>query len=347
MDVEQEQSVQSELDSINCLDSLLRYRAETHAEEVLLSYPKPQEHGYFFDLTGRNLERITRCLAVRYGAILERKLGCKIAVTGKREPTDMVVAFVGMSSLEYMLSYLAVQRLGLATMLIAPRLADQGIGHLLRETAAAAALTSGPSTEALTRVHDNLGVPVEIIPILTLDEILRLDDEADQVNFDLCPLQVADRNHSPGLYMHTGGTTGLPKPVRLNSGRWLSMNTNTPSSTDPFQEGTPPPSPNVVTLPLFHSFGQGMLLRTLCNGTRSVWTRAEEPFTVERLRQLMDAVDAKALATVPYILTFFTETDGGLEGRWYLTIWATNWWPPASGSRSAMARRRAAPLWGT
>ena len=72
-------------------------------------------------------------------------------------------------------------------------------------------------------------------------------------------------------------------------------------------------SPVVSTLPLFHSFGQGTLLRSLCNGTRLVVMRAERPVTVDRVWKIMDAVNAKRLASVPYILKFFTETPGGLE----------------------------------
>jgi long-subunit acyl-CoA synthetase (AMP-forming) len=313
MDTDEEVPERSREDEnrYHCMDQLVHLRAKTHANNILLSYPTAAEDSTYIDINGARLELLTRVVAVRYGAVLEKHLesDLRMALPNRCCIDNITVAMVGISSLEYAITEIALQRLGVKLMLISPRLAMVGFAHLLRVTNCNAVVASGSSLDVLARVREELHVPVQLIAMLTLEEILRI--EAAEATGDgpsiLTAMLSTGEDDSPGMIMHTGGTTGLPKPVPFRSGRWLSW------TASRFLLGRTLHSPTLCTVPLFHSFGQGTMLVNLCHGTRLVMVRAERPPTVASLWKALDDVQARRLATVPYLLKFFAETPGGLE----------------------------------
>lgn len=298
------------------LDQVIRKRAKTHATKALISYP--QNEVDFVDYTGADLDRITRQVAWRYAEelplIQKRQL---VSGTGERHTEDRgpgssdpssypnVVALVGISSLEYYITFLALQRLGITTMFVSPRLADQGHSHLLNTAGCAVAIASGPSIDNLKRIRkaNRLDTDLSIIPMI--DEIF-IQNRRDQNLYggleDLPNLGFRNNDDGPGFIIHSGGTTGLPKPVPLKASAWLLQAADIVRRI--------PRADTLSTLPLFHSFGLATLLRGLVNGTRLSILNAARPVTAGIIRGGLDATQSQALVTVPYILKFFTETDG-------------------------------------
>lgn len=271
------------------------------------------------DYTGADLERITRQVAWKYVddfALLQQKKPVSITrdghsgdgMTGLSGSSNFpkVVALVGISSLEYYITFLALQRLGITTMFISPRLADQGYSHLMNAVGCAVAVASGPSIDNLERIRqtNTFATDVSIIPMIDkLFTQAQRDQDPRVETEDLPRLGVRDDNDDgPGFIIHSGGTTGLPKPVPLKASAWLLQAADIVRRI--------PRADTLSTLPLFHSFGLATLLRGLVNGTRLSLLNASRPVTAGTIRGGLDATQSRALVTVPYVLKFFTETDG-------------------------------------
>ena len=294
------------------LDQVIRKRAKTHKEKSLISYPEHETD--FVDYTGADLDRITRhaarAFAQKIGQVFtEQAPIAQDEVKSQRHfstPDKSVVALVGVSSFAYYVTFLALQRLGITTMFISPRLADQGYAHLLNATGCRIAIASGPSFSTLESIRHNklLADDLSLLPMIDNDFIkasLHGNSGAD----DVPDFVVVNAGEDQGFIIHSGGTTGLPKPVPLKASAWLLQANDIVRRI--------PRADTLSTLPLFHSFGLATLLRALVNGTRLSLLNAARPVTAAIIQDGLDLTGSQALVTVPYTLKFLAEADGGLQ----------------------------------
>lgn len=283
------------------LDQLIRRRATTHADRALISYPSHETD--YIDYTGADLENITRRAAAHLADTLDQVApGFAETKENTSSKSGPVVALVGVSSLEYYFTFLALQRLGVTTLFISPRLADPGYIHLLTKTACQIAIASGSSFNTLDRLR-NSG---------SLDGNFTLVPMADAAFFtqslnttDDPVLKSRNPTGTQGFIIHSGGTTGLPKPVPLSAAAWLLQAADIVRRI--------PRADTLSTLPLFHSFGLATLLRGLVNGTRLSLLSAARPVTAAIILEALDVTTSQALVTVPYTLKFLVESAGGAQ----------------------------------
>lgn len=286
-----------DLELFTTLNDVLETRARTHPDRPLISYPKNETD--LVDYTGAELDQLTRRVAVHAAQALG-ELGLKH--DGRLDQRKLAVAIVGISSFEYYLTFLALQRLGITTVFISPRLADPGYIHLLKETQCDIAIASGPSFTTLERLQKN-GSLAESFTLLPMIGASFLSQECDIIDIsDFRPLCF---DPAPGFTIHSGGTTGLPKPVPLAASAWLAQASDIVRRI--------PRVDTLSTLPLFHSFGLATLLRGLVSGTRLSLLNASRPVTAANVIKCLNNTNSDALVTVPYILKFLVEADGGLE----------------------------------
>ena len=271
------------------LDHLIKQRAKTHSQDVLLSYP--DRDNSFKNLTGTDLERLTRLTASHYAKVL----GIDPAHPKDAEPPR--IALIGTSSIDYYVTFIAVQRLRLTTILISPRLANEGFAHLLATTKCSAVIAADSLTATLENVERTYSLSFTRIPLLAIATLAELDLATTN------ELHCSDREHE--IVIHSGGTTGLPKPVCISPATWIAQAVDIASRM--------PRVDTVSTLPLFHSFGLATLLRCLVNGKRLSLLDAERPVTASVTESVLQATGSQALVTVPYVLKFFAEVNGGLQ----------------------------------
>ncbi|KAL1846847.1 putative NRPS-like protein biosynthetic cluster [Diaporthe australafricana] len=285
------------LKSFTTLNDVLETRALTHPDRPLISYPKNETD--IVDYTGAELDRLTRRVAVHTAQVLgERDLNPGDRLDQRR----LVVAIVGISSFEYYLTFLSLQRLGITTVFISPRLADAGYIHLLKETRCDIAIASGPSFTTLERLRENgsLSENFTLLPMIDSQFLYAECGTIDSSDFKPLCFEPA-----PGFIIHSGGTTGLPKPVPLAASAWLAQASDIVRRI--------PRVDTLSTLPLFHSFGLATLLRGLVSGTRLSLFNASRPVTAANVIKCLNNTSSEALVTVPYTLKFLVEADGGLE----------------------------------
>lgn len=286
-----------DLELFTTLNDVLETRALTHPDRPLISYPKNETD--LVDYTGAELDQLTRRVAVHAAQALG-ELGLNHC--DGLDQRKLVVAIVGISSFEYYLTFLALQRLGITTVFISPRLADPGYIHLLKETRCDIAIASGTSFTTLERLRKN-GSLSESFTLLPMIDAQFLDRECDTIDSsDFRPLCFGP---APGFTIHSGGTTGLPKPVPLAASAWLAQASDIVRRI--------PRVDTLSTLPLFHSFGLATLLRGLVSGTRLSLLNASRPVTAANVIKCLNNTSSEAMVTVPYILKFLVEADGGLE----------------------------------
>lgn len=278
----------SDLLPLITMDQVISRRAKTHDDTPLLSYGGETE---FAQYTGAGIERLSRHAANAYTEILG----------GFANGSSKTVAMVGISNMEYYITFIALQRVGITAMLISPRLPDQGFTHLLQKTGCSVAIASQSARKSLERACEAVNMEISILPMLDAEDFTT----TTFINRFGGPLKPIDTSDQQGFIIHSGGTTGLPKPVRLFTKAWLLQAANV--------AGRMPQVDALTTLPLFHSFGIATLLRCLVNGRCLSIMNASRPITASTVLSGLEKTSSEALVTVPYILKFFTEIDGGVE----------------------------------
>lgn len=222
-------------------------------------------------------------------------------------PNNLIVALVGISSLEYYITFLALQRLGITTMFISPRLADQGHCHLLNKTGCSIAIASGSSYVTFERIRTGTDSLVSGLALVAMIDrhFIKSSLAGEKDVYNSIDLAFFNAGYDHGFIIHSGGTTGLPKPVPLKVSAWLLQAHRMVRRN--------PPADTLSTLPLFHSFGLVTLLRGLVGGTRVSILNAARPVTAQIIQDSLDLTNSQALVTVPYTMKCVAEADGGLQ----------------------------------
>jgi len=92
---------------------------------------------------------------------------------------------------------------------------------------------------------------------------------------------------APAVYLHSGGTTGIPKTIILSSQNLNVLAVQGPQIVnipDPFVTGITPEVSMVTILPLFHGFGLCMGMHTMmCNAITSILVPMFEPDSLAKV----------------------------------------------------------------
>lgn len=299
------------------LDQLIKQRAQTHSQDPLLSYPS-SDGKHFTDYTGTDVEFLTRAAASHYAAAVGFSHYTASSSTNDNDVVGEVprIALIGTSSIDYYITFLAVQRLGWTTILISPRLAMEGFAHLLTTTKCSAVIVAESSRNVLESVDQMYSLGLTRVPLVEISRIAAEDRVASASSASASwsssssidrrpPLELREPGRGHEIVIHSGGTTGLPKPVCINPVTWLAQAADIAARM--------PRVDTLSTLPLFHSFGLATLLRCLINGKRLSLLDAGRPVTASIVESSLQLTHSRAVVTVPYVLKFFAEAEGGLH----------------------------------
>ncbi len=149
--------------------------------------------------------------------------------------------------------------------------------------------------------------PVDADPLVSTDTPVDLGDYAGALPDDDGPVETADVAPSdPATFLHTGGSTGVPKETVLPHGAvvWNSVNTVTAWGLRP-DDATP------MTFPMFHTGGWNVITVPLFHvGATVVIAREFDPGDV---LELIEEIGATVLVAVPAVLRMMADHDDWAE----------------------------------
>lgn len=184
------------------IDELIRSRAKAFPDEKILGYP--DESGDYVEYTYNDLDTYAFRAAQHYAKVIPQR-------TSSNEK-ERVVGLLGTSNLDYLITALALSKLGLTVLFLSTRISPIAYQSLLENTSSEHILADDSFltiAEQLRRSLPNLTV-TKVASISSLDQDVpsgisstRLDSALD--------LNAESKKFS--WIIHSSGSTGLPKPI--------------------------------------------------------------------------------------------------------------------------------------
>ena len=175
------------------------------------------------------------------------------------------------------------------------RLSAESVRHLLKETGAQSILLSKRTELLLAKdVRDLANVQIAAPYSLFLEPTVFPDSE-NGMSYQ-SRMEVDEQDVSV-LTLHSSGTTGLPKPIRLTHRYILGY-----AACHRFPDNQIVDWPNLSTLPLYHGFGLLAPCLSLSVGMRCIFPPSSIIPAAHSTMELISTFSVQSLMTVPSIL---------------------------------------------
>ncbi|USW58884.1 Putative AMP-dependent synthetase/ligase, phosphopantetheine binding ACP domain, AMP-binding protein [Septoria linicola] len=267
------------------IDELIRLRAvQEGCDDDIISYPN--EGTAYIDYTARDIDRLVEQAACIYAKQLPQR-------TRSSDPVQ-VVGLLGDSDLSYLISLLAVSRLGHAALLLSTRITEEAYGSLLSTTNATALLYQPSFTSAVSSVTSKLQ---------TLRTAYIIDSKSlanKSARLQPASLDPQRETTNTSFIIHSSGSTGLPKPIFQTHSASLYTYSQHFGLV------------GHLTLPLYHNHGICCTFRAIHSRKKIYLYNARLPLISQHLvATLREHQDIKILYGVPYALKLLAETAEG------------------------------------
>ena len=205
-----------------------------------------------------------------------------------------VAAVLATSSFEFVLTILALSRLGYAGLYLSTRLAGPGLNRLLELADCYTIITTEShhgTIQELQKERNCVSVP-----------LLRRQDWKDrQAPAFQRECDMVRESRKIGWIIHSSGSTGLPKPIFLSHYACLA------NFRKCFALRT------ICFSPLFHSHGLMELFRAIYPKQTMYMGNHSMPVTRANVIAAMEVAKPEVVCTVPYILKLLAETEEGIQ----------------------------------
>jgi len=207
-----------------------------------------------------------------------------------------VVALLGPSNPDYIVSILALSRMGFSVLFLSTRLPTNAYVSLLQQTECTRILSSARFGGTVTSIQEvypslqNFSMP---------DQSVWARPATSRASFER-QVELVNEEDTVAFIVHSSGSTGVPKPIYQTHRQCLS-NYATGSGMRAF-----------VTLPLFHNHGLATMFRGMVTGKRTAVYNTNLPLTNANLVAAMRAADFESFHCVPYALKVLAETEEGI-----------------------------------
>ncbi|KAH8667800.1 hypothetical protein BGZ61DRAFT_483715 [Ilyonectria robusta] len=281
-------TVQDDDSTLLTVDGLIRRRALLHPDVYAVSYPSSGIA--FVHYTVQQLDIFAWRVAKHYEA--------KLPVRQTSAEKPMVVAMLGPSNLEYLITMLALSKLGHTVLLLSTRIPQVAIESLINTTGASAIVADSRHVEIAGEVQKNIPT-LQLIDIAGRNTFEYSIEAHGDTQLDTA-LDGSIETQNMAWIIHSSGSTGLPKPIYQTQKSCLA-NYATSMEMKAF-----------ITLPLFHNHG-------ICNLFRAIYCQkpiylynADLPLAQEHLLKIMREHKFEIFYGVPYALKLLAETDEGI-----------------------------------
>ncbi|KAK4118762.1 acetyl-CoA synthetase-like protein [Parathielavia appendiculata] len=275
--------------SIPTVGELVRRRALSHPDRVIVSYPSSGID--YVDYTMRQLDVFAYRVAVGYQRFIPTR------TSSAERPT--VVALLGPSDLDYIITMLALIKLGHTVLFLSTRISPAAIESLI-STTDAKVLLAAPAHMEVARATQ------QITPGLVVDKIAprSVYEFPVEVHADTRlgqTLELSTETNNFVYIIHSSGSTGLPKPIYQTHKAAIA---NYAVSMD---------MKAFITLPLYHNHGICNFFRAVYSGKSIHLYNASLPLTHEYLVSIMTRHKFEIFYGVPYALKLLAESDEGIQ----------------------------------
>lgn len=179
------------------VDELIRLRAQQAGNDVgIVAYPDSGTN--YIDYTPKQLDELVDRAATHYSNIIPQR-------STSDDPVE-VVGVLGASDLSYLISILAISRLGHSALLLSTRITAEAYESLLSTTKATTLLYHSQFKSAAEEV-------LVALPDLRADNICDAKALPSQPMLRHAELDLDRETHNGSFIIHSSGSTGLPKPI--------------------------------------------------------------------------------------------------------------------------------------
>ena len=182
------------------VDELLRLRARDHAKSPFIAYPTRGGLDYH-NFTPLEIHQYVDHVARIYDKIIPRRCHTE---------AERVVAFLGPSNMDFMVSQLALSRLGLTVLLLSPRLPINSYAHLLTKTKARYLIYDAIYTKLVAQIGTEHEIPATAL--IDFDNYCNASPIAAEDFLD-AHLDLNIEYLNKAWVFHSSGSTGHPKPI--------------------------------------------------------------------------------------------------------------------------------------
>ncbi|OBT57643.1 NRPS-like protein [Pseudogymnoascus sp. 24MN13] len=272
------------------IDELMRLRAFHQPEEPILAYPVHNTD--YLEYTYRELDMFAYRVGQQY-----------VQHTTQRRSSaekEKVVALLGPSNLDYLISVLALTKSGFTVMFLSTRLSDAAYLSLLESTQCRDIIIHESFSTTAERLRKTMP-DLSAYPIAQPASYAFTTRENDQ---DTCldyHLDLELEAQKICWIIHSSGSTGLPKPIFQTHKAALTNYENNLNMR------------GFITLPLFHAHGISSVFRAFTSMKKIYMYNANLPLTHNTLLSIMAEHSFEILYGVPYALKLLGETEEGIK----------------------------------
>jgi acyl-CoA synthetase (AMP-forming)/AMP-acid ligase II len=276
------------------VDEMLRRQAAQHTSDSVLSCAGGGRKGYGTYTLGE-LDHLATLTAHHYLSLIPEEYR-----------QQRVVGMRGRTNIEYIATFLGLQRLGLTCLFLSPGLLSPGCINILDQTECNIVLTQSVADDVMEEVKRKKDGRLVVIPMADSDYLFSTELPASAA---LESLHVVSVKH-PAWYVHSSGSTGTPKALQYYSDGALAVVLGNPLYL----------YNDVIITPVYHGSGIMALLGCLARGGNSCFLDADAAYfrtaqgiTAAGIMSALDVNDAQVLFGVPYALKTLAENPEGLK----------------------------------
>ncbi|KAH8174693.1 male sterility protein [Sarocladium implicatum] len=275
--------------TIKTVDELLRRRARANPDQVIISYPSTGIN--YVDYTLQQLDVFAFRVANYYQTIIPARK------SSKEKP--ITVALLGPSNFEYLVTLLALFKLGHTCLFLSTRISQAAVDNLIDVTDAKYFIVDpryAKTAEASKETFPHIGIfdiaatasfdfPIEVHADTKMDYHLDPDVETENMTY----------------IIHSSGSTGLPKPIYQRQKACLINFSNVMNLR------------GFITLPLYHNHGIGNMFRAIYSQKALHLYNADLPLTHDHLVKVMQENNFEIFYGVPFALKLLSESEDGIR----------------------------------
>lgn len=273
------------------VDQVIQRRRALTPDEPIIAYPSSGIE--YVDYTIIQLDSYAYNAARHYAELVPQR--------SSSVETPRVVGLLGLSNLDYVVSILALIKLGHTVLFLSPRISRDAYVSLLQATGCRAVLASEQSRRVVEDLRDSHFADLQVYDFAGVSQYDQALDPGQSTRMDL-HLDLDQENKYVNWIIHSSGSTSLPRPVYLTHraliNNWKAHNFNMKA---------------YITAPLYHSHGVGSLFKTFYTGKQAHLYNADLPMASKYLTGTLKEHTFEIVHIVPYSLKLLVESDEAVD----------------------------------